>query len=396
MKNIVLEKKIKSIIILFVILGIMTGCGKEGKSENVSEAQKVIDDTQHNYLEEAYFARIEGGCYAMDFDTLYFYDEKSKKSVPVCNKPNCKHEEDDPECDAYLNGAWKIVSEQGKLYTIKMQEREEKGYYDINLIQMDQDGSNREKLYTLKTIYEEQSEEINAGANQYDFTILGGAIYYSFDNWDLQKKNTTTLCKRALQKDAEEEVVYESQGYSIKLSNPKKWENELYFTEYGYKEKDGKKPYYDLRKLDENSGQTETILKDFWGNYTKIGDQIYAGNRKTKQIAAYNEKTKEQKDVIAVDDWENDMLYSDGEYLYLHNGETGDLTVYEEDGTKVSTVKNTPSQGYGMVGADDKYLYFSGTIENGKKGGLSICKREDILKGKRNLQWIKSVVYSES
>ena len=396
MKNIVLEKRIKSVIILFVTFGLMTGCGKEGKTENVSEAQKVIDDTQHNYLEEAKFARIEGGCYAMYFDTLYFYDEKSGKSVPVCNKPDCKHEEDDPECDAYMDGAWKIVSEHGKLYTIKMQDREEKGYYDMDLLQMDRDGRNREKLYTLKTIYEPQDEEINASANGYDFAILDGAIYYSFDNWDLQKKNTTTLCKRALQKDAKEEVVYQSEGYAIHLSDLRKWENEIYFSEYGYQQKDGKKPYYDLRKLDENSGKTEIVLENFWGNYTKIGDLIYAGNRETKQIAAYNEKTKEKKDVIQPHDWKNDMLYSDGEYLYLHNDETGDITVYQKDGTKVSTVKNTPSHGYGMVGADDKYLYFNGAIENGKKGGLSICKREDILKGKLNLQWIKRDVYSES
>lgn len=390
-------RKITTLGIVFCMAGVgLTGCGKEGKAENVSEAQKVIDDTQHNYLEEAYFARIEGGCYAFDGDMLYFYDEKSGKSVPVCNKPDCQHEEGNPECDAYLDGAWQLVSEQGKLYTIKRQEREEKGYYDMDLVQMDRDGRNREKLYTLKTIYVPQDEEIDANANGYDFAILDGAIYYSFDNWDLQKKNTTTLCKRALQKDAKEEVVYQSDGYAIDLSDLKKWENEIYFSEYGYQEKDGKKPYYDLRKLDENSGETETILEDFWGNYTKIGDQIYAGNRETKQIAVYNEKTKEKKDVIQVNDWENDTLYSDGEYLYLYNYETGDITVYQKDGTKVGTVKNAPSHGYGMVGADDKYLYFNGNIENGKKGGLSVCKREDILKGKLNLQWIKSVVYSES
>ena len=394
MKKQILQKAIQGCTVLCITLWLMTGCGNAQKAQNVSEAQKVIDDTQHNYLEEANFARVEGGCYASDGDMLYFYDEKSGKSVPVCNKPDCKHEQNDPECDAYLDGAWQLVSEQGKLYTIKRQEREEKGYYDMDLVQMDRDGRNREKLYTLKTIYEPQDEEINAEANGYDFVILDGAIYYSFDNWDLQKKNTTTLYKRVLQKDAKEEVVYQADGYAIMLADPKKWENEIYFSEYGYQEKDGKKPYYDLRKLDEKSGKTETVLKDFWGTYTKIGDQIYAGDRETKQIAAYNEKTKERKDMIQVEDWENDTLYSDGEYLYLYNFETGDITVYQKDGTKVSTVKNTPS--YGMAGADDKYLYFNGDIENGKKGGLSICKREDILKGKLNLQWIKRDVYSES
>lgn len=76
----------------------------------------------------------------------------------------------------------------------------------IILTQMSVDGSEREDLFSFVHI---TGEEIS-----YEAYVHRGYFYYSIANLDGSKKEKLTIYRRALVKDAPEEVFYESEAYS--------------------------------------------------------------------------------------------------------------------------------------------------------------------------------------
>lgn len=127
-----MRKSITGMLVLIVVVGLLARCGKDSKQaeENFSE----VDILRTQVKPEGVFF-IDG--YTM---LMKFYDFKLDKSIPICDKPNCRH--DSADCNAFLmNG---FLSGMGcyreKLYFFDVTDPE------LVFYQADKNGTNRKVI----------------------------------------------------------------------------------------------------------------------------------------------------------------------------------------------------------------------------------------------------------
>lgn len=143
-----IQKGVMSMVLLFTCL---SGCSnKEVKEE-------PIDINEISSIRS--YAPAKEGVYYISADQpeekeqgirLNYYDSKLGESIPVCQKPNCKH--DNNECTAYVLGIYKgrdlsmAGIYQNKLYLVYQNIA---GTSEDIVMIANQDGSERAELFTL-------------------------------------------------------------------------------------------------------------------------------------------------------------------------------------------------------------------------------------------------------
>lgn len=133
-----MKRIVSGIITLTIVSAILCGCMK--KQESISEKMEdfsVVENMRMQVKEEGIFY-IDGYT-----DRMMFYDFGFDDSIPVCDRPNCKH--DSAECNAYLP--------QGSMSGMGCY-RDKIYYYDnmsqeLPFYQCDKNGSNRKVLVEL-------------------------------------------------------------------------------------------------------------------------------------------------------------------------------------------------------------------------------------------------------
>lgn len=99
------NKIIATVLLVLLILQIMCSCGNENVTTDSSNTYNFETDMQYYYRD---FSSVlpttvtPDGYYSVGFKGIVIYiDKKTMKGTPLCNKPNCKH--DDPDtCNAYI------------------------------------------------------------------------------------------------------------------------------------------------------------------------------------------------------------------------------------------------------------------------------------------------------
>ena len=87
----------KIIIAAYILLCIcLTGCGGTNQKDYGENYNQEQDAQNFSMIRNA--AATENGFYVLQDQYVYFIDKKSKKAVPLCGKPNCKHK--DNSCNA--------------------------------------------------------------------------------------------------------------------------------------------------------------------------------------------------------------------------------------------------------------------------------------------------------
>lgn len=147
--------KIKLLILCIILCFSMISCSKTEVNDMVWS------------LSEDNGVATNDGYFMKDFSSpkMLFYDYNSKQTVPICSKPNCKHEQNS-ECSAYINedgfGAEKfIVYGDYTYYFIS------KSYTKIDIIRANTDNSNQIKI---------AEDEISS---VYGIVAMDNKIYYS-------------------------------------------------------------------------------------------------------------------------------------------------------------------------------------------------------------------------
>lgn len=271
-----MKKILTMLLSLALILG-LAACGSNG----LEQAAVIEVNTEQNdpgYVEgEDYqiavgmygssyagrFTKGEGGYYYSIYGTatpLMFYDENIGVTVPVCDRPNCTH--DNENCNAYLgqmNLLEHIQYYDGNLYAFGT---ESSDLSRVDLYRISTDGSTHERMGMLYDFAGDQSA--------YDVVVHRGHAYGNF----------------------------------------------LYVRFSYFADVDGNESTGDLYRMNIHTGEMELVMPN--SRYDFIANEDYLFYHRDMKVVACNLETQEETEIL--DNGYSNYLALDGDYLCCDNG----------------------------------------------------------------------------
>lgn len=310
------------------------------------------------------------GDYMFYRGALYYCDYRSQTTVPLCNKPDCKHDIDayDSDCNAAFDES-EFYYDKGIAYyddSLYLLGRENSGSDDlssnssaktISLFKVSKTGSTREEICNLF-----DTTDINTIGV---FTVHRGCVF-----WSINADDGTKLYSMSLENKDSKRLVFESNKSAAGINRFMGVGNSLYFS-YSY-------------AVDDNYNEWEGGIC----RYDFVTDKIYslvnsyscftvADNRlfyldsdiAPKKIFVCTLDGKNVKEFAPCpnNSWH---IFSDSKYIYLSNSgndniSSGEykLSVMTFDGKTVDTIE-LPDSCELLVGATMQNIYM---IDNGLK-----------------------------
>lgn len=308
----------------------LVGCQSSPKGTNTKSGKDLS-------LAQAYLLResaSDDGVYIMsqlDSDKwmLNYFDNKETKVFPLCNKINCKHDND--ECDAVQLGFYKQQTNQ--LFSIGYQNNilylsyVDQNTHDLTIMSADPDGTNRKKLLFIKS------------AAKMDQNILQILIY---DNALYIGKSVQVLDEKK-----EEKVYYQFSEYALEdgkekiLFNKEKKKNvfpflnelnkgTMYFsitdpTVENLKAKIYTKKGDKVEQLDIDSAKLPSQFSYMEDN------KIYVLNQETLAVESFDVNTNKKQEVFKLDKDELTLDHPAKKVsMYLYDGIL-EITVVDQE-----------------------------------------------------------------
>ena len=205
-------KKLFSIgIVLSLMLALLTGCQSPGPEQDLGDKYILGEDNQYYF----YLSGAQGTPLAESEDFYYFIRDgrylssKNKETgeiVPLCDKPDCTHDENSmnsdgsSNCNAFIGSERTLDYYQGKIYL-------EGG--DSKIYEVDSSGTTRKELLSLK-------ESLSF------MMVHRGYLYLSFSDYQMGEEQYTEERMKDMsfrveryrldQWDGKAEIVYEKKG----------------------------------------------------------------------------------------------------------------------------------------------------------------------------------------
>ena len=249
-----MKKKYLAVFLLLVSL-CFTACSlRQGSNMPTDNVYHPETDYPFMYGDaEMYMAESPDGYYFIDGNFLYFIDKETMQAVPLCGKPNCKHQHEmDPakvaDCDAYMDrsrAGTLLEFLDGHLYisVIKKLADPDSG---MVLLQMKPDGTERKKLAELpKTVGEA--------------ILHRGYLYYTATAFDEELNARYGIYRQDLNGGEPEMVCEGTQKNMGHFTGLTAYGNYLFFNEAGVNEEN----LYWMRAMrcDLKSGEkTEAVI----------------------------------------------------------------------------------------------------------------------------------------
>ena len=220
-------KKLLSIgVILSLLLAMLTGCQSPGPEQDLGDKFIFGEDNQYYFYLSGLFgkpiAESETSYYASVDGYVYTRDKKTGECTPLCNKPDCTHDERElnsdgsSTCNAYFGAIRQISYYKGKLYVSSTYE----------LYEMDASGSTRKKLI-------ESKEYISASMVHRGYLYLTFSDYHmaseEYAEEELKDLSYRIERYRLNQWDGKPEVVYRKTGEWGQLHTMFAYGNRVYF-----------------------------------------------------------------------------------------------------------------------------------------------------------------------
>lgn len=364
------SKKWIGIIIVILGIGIIGWFWHQTlKTENYSN--KFI------YVDFWYYPHNSKGFYYQDKDWKWnFFDVKTKKYAPLCNKPNCNHK-DIQTCDAYLikdevNLSNTLLADEENIYIIHEKNLNEMDIWKANL-----DGSDivkigyltgegimgvakmGNKLYLNAAVPEKNRKGLS-------YVAGGGKI----EELDLETLDTKLLTNKELDINkvdvifgADEEGIYYIEG--IEDIRRPYW---LYY----YKNK--------TEEVTQLTGENEQILRiDGEVCYLKKRDEekrLYQMNLKTREVKEWFPLPEEMDGVELLDIYDDMVWIESGEnhWYWTEGMKEPQIFPYKEE----FQIKGASEDSILFVPLKDRLLYYI-LKEDFYKGDLSkaVCIMEE-------------------
>lgn len=378
--------KYKKTLIFGIALAMVSssGCASNNtKLEKIESITSNIEDNS-NYFPGKSFAGNTSGYYYWGYtDYITFFDLDTKKSVLLCNKPDCQHTitddntvKTDKDCNAYYSTDYltgNIWSYGDSIFVL--QKIDKKGLY---LTQVSSDSSTRKPIIRLSENTEAMVELI----------MNNGYAYYSVAANTTE--GITDLYKVELKENAKSEKIDSVEGASPIISHLKAYNDKVYYVKFYCDEYNAEAPLsvnmnYRLYMYNETSDEIVTVsdknIDDFAVNvddnelyYHECGGNVYKAS---------------------LDDMTPECIYSDsnlilsriaydGKYIYVDNFQ--DVVLEVDDERKIYAIDKDGDIKKRIIAEDDKR---KGTVEYGDDKYM-FC-----ITSKETYMLDKSYIYSD-
>lgn len=314
-------KNCVAIIVALVLIWGLTGCGSSGLEKaaviDVNTAQSSTGYVEHEDYQAAVsifgstyahrFTEGEGGYYYSIYgnsSNLMFYDTATGVSIPVCNQPNCTHE--NRECNAYLGYLSSIEFIQyydGNLYLFGHDGRDDG---QVELYRVSADGTTRGKIGTIFTV--------KGDTVTYNAAIHRGYAYATLNGAGADKR-TVEVHRLSLSGDRESEVVHTFDESYGGIAFLKAYGNYLYMEFCYYADEDGNGYTGDLYRMNIHTDETELLVTNC--KYDFVANEEYLFYNRDSEVIAHNLQTHEET-VILNNGYSNYMVL-DGKFLCCDN-----------------------------------------------------------------------------
>ena len=220
-------KKLFSVgILLSLVLVLLTGCQSPGPEQDLGDKFIFEEDNQYYFYLSGLFgkpiAESETSYYASVDGYVYTRDKKTGECAPLCNKPDCTHDNREflvggaSNCNAYFGAVQQISYYKGKLYVLSVN----------TVYEMDASGSTRKKLI-------ESKESIGTSMVHRGYLYLTFSDYYmaseEYAEEELKDLSYRIERYRLDQWDGKPEIVYEKKGEWGQINAIFAYGNRAYF-----------------------------------------------------------------------------------------------------------------------------------------------------------------------
>lgn len=325
-------------------------------------------------------AKAESGYYYWSPQTqmLMYYDISSESGVPVCNKPNCTHMDED--CNAFFNAnalsgliydRSYIQYYDGYVYVIGYNEE---GY--VYLYQVSADGSVcKEYMELFKADLTSPDDDTDSFWRAPYVCIHRGYVYFIDNRESVPKIRAAKLGSDDIQ------IVFENSGDRPNLYRMEAYGDYLFFQTGNFTNDD----YVDIDAgifaLNVNTNEVSLVKKGAINSYVIYEDAIYYST--ASGINCYLLKTGEDTTVIDGGNTYEDVQVVD-EHIYCFNGDTCTLTQYDMSGNMISQISDDTLIGCYM--GDEDYFFAAGKKVTDDSSELKLLPVKNL--SQNDVKWI--------
>lgn len=315
-----------------------------------------------------------GGYYYCDdnagMNMLWFHDDATGQTVPVCNRPDCDHTDD---CSARLNfGSSYLHWYDGNLYSIYTD------LFNVNLQRISPDGATRDDIGTLFTMGEMGGSVMAVFHRGYVYCIpTGGGL-----EW-----NKTKMYRMSLGGGEEAELIHTFDPVIGGEAFLRAYGNYVYILHQHYADKDANGYSGDLWRYHIHTGEMELMMEGMRRMFAL--DEQYLYYDSDTQVIARNLETGEE--TVLLELGVPVCLLHDGKYLYCDNHMGLNVTDAPEDARRFITIIDTETMEvvgsvdwerhtqYCLIGVAEGVLL--GKQHWTEDGSFYTCDLETILSG---------------
>lgn len=214
-----MKRKVSLLLLVFTLF--LSGCGQ--KSQTFSNR---LDKQQIGFVSNNGQLIAEGnyGYYFLVGNFLYFSEKDFSKVIPLCNKPDCLHIEETNSanlinCNAYVGNASSIGWYQNYIYVISDIMGPDGAIIHNTVLQISQDGSKRENIYTFGTFV--------SGITMHNGFLYNVEHYYSKDG-----HSNCKIVQHKIDNMEKGTVIYESELNDAQIDSLTFVNSKAYFCEY--------------------------------------------------------------------------------------------------------------------------------------------------------------------
>ena len=369
-----MSKKKLSIIIIGVVICVAALSvvlvmvkGKKEKAIDIGKSSEETDEQSYWNPDIHSIAKSEEGYYFLTYDvdgtTLKYFDDATHRTIAVCAKPDCTH--DNSDCNAFFSMDYlssPVYYYKGYIYMVRVDGGMAK------VVRIQKDGSKREDVADLFA---------NDGITSISMVFHDDCIYaYDHLGHTASDEVGKEVIKKIELRTGQSEEAFSYEGKNAAISGARSFGDKLFFKILTYsldRDKGEINESFLLYCYDYGTGNAEVIsdknISDYYVDtengvlfYFVIGKGLYSRKLNgTDATLLY----KADETIIRAS-----MSY-DGNYLYMSNGGAGSATDYSKkierkifvlktDGTVVNTIALDKNSGTAYFG-DDKYMFFAKT-----------------------------------
>ncbi len=200
-------KRITAFVCLLIILLSCFGCEAKQENQTDTEYNPVISLKEQDSEAQSYWSNIDqcvakgDGGYYYSTGTLYFFDTRLSKLIPLCLKPDCTHSSRE---DCYANHVTpQVYYYKDYVYTTRISDNNE-----LLLVRINKDGSQRNDMFEIN-VGTERSGMLNVHLTFGDDCVY---IYNMAGNAGSLDPDKGICIRRRSLDGKTDEIIYEYSG----------------------------------------------------------------------------------------------------------------------------------------------------------------------------------------